>query len=326
MRKGGVEPQSTEFSRRHRAGNVHKDKGTDGATAALRGAVRGARERGEGGPAGWYSPKSAETRAAKNLAVPAIWAEVQRRQGEVLERAGVNAVRVLEELRRVAFSDVRELFTEAGSLKPVHEPPATTAAGVSSVEVVSKNLTSGDGHVDTIHKVKLWDKLKALQILAEHLSIVSDRDRAAAAPVTIIVDLPWAAPSPNPPATITNLGPGRSGVGNSARQQKAMNPRKRGPRKPAAREGPRQALTAKRQRFIAAYVEHTNGALAARQAGYLHDPRRGAQARMRARSKQVGGTACVRSSSTPAPSWRVGGRIEHVRVEGGMQALTRRRH
>jgi hypothetical protein len=38
-----------------------------------------------------------------------------------------------------------------------------------------KNAKDGDGQIDEIHKVKLWDKTRALEALAKHFGFVKDR-------------------------------------------------------------------------------------------------------------------------------------------------------
>ena len=83
--------------------------------------------------------------------------------------------RVLEEIRRLAFADVRSFFDEHGNLKPIHELMEEQGACLASFEVVKKNGEAGDGQVDIIHKVKVWDKLKALEMAAKHLGVLVDR-------------------------------------------------------------------------------------------------------------------------------------------------------
>ena len=92
-----------------------------------------------------------------------------------IERAELSAARTLEEARRNAFSDIGALFDERGKLKPIHTLPAEARSTIASVEVIVKNAAGGDGHTDVIHKVKLWSKDKALELLAKHFSLLADR-------------------------------------------------------------------------------------------------------------------------------------------------------
>jgi phage terminase small subunit len=122
-----------------------------------------------------YSPETAESQASRLLTNAKVSAAVSAGKAAQLSAAQLTAARVLEELRRLAFSDVRGLFDEAGNLRPLHELTAEQAAAIASLEVVKKNVAAGDGQVDTIHKVKVWDKTKALESLAKHFGLLTER-------------------------------------------------------------------------------------------------------------------------------------------------------
>jgi hypothetical protein len=47
-------------------------------------------------------------------------------------------------------------------------------ACLASFEVLIKNVEGGDGEQDTIHKFKVWDKVRALEMLAKHFKLVTD--------------------------------------------------------------------------------------------------------------------------------------------------------
>lgn len=122
-----------------------------------------------------YSPRTANQMASDLLAKPDIAALIAEKQARQLERADLTATRVLEELRRLAFSDVTGLFDEHGNLKPLHTLTPEQAAAIASLEVVKKNITAGDGQIDTVHKLKVWDKTKALEMLAKHFGVLTER-------------------------------------------------------------------------------------------------------------------------------------------------------
>jgi phage terminase small subunit len=81
--------------------------------------------------------------------------------------------RALLEIARVGFSDLRRLFHQNGRLKHPDEWDDDTAASVASVEVVTRSL--GDGVVEYVSKLKLWDKGKALEQLCKHLALYRDQ-------------------------------------------------------------------------------------------------------------------------------------------------------
>jgi hypothetical protein len=83
--------------------------------------------------------------------------------------------RALREAARLAYSDVRELYTAEGKLKPMKDWPDDLAAAIGGVEFVRRNIEGGDGHSDDVIKVKVWDKPKALEMLFKHLGLLEER-------------------------------------------------------------------------------------------------------------------------------------------------------
>lgn len=129
-----------------------------------------------------YAPKSAKVTASRLLKKPAVRVALQDKVERHIEAVAeatastdLNAARVLEELRRLAFSDPRALFDAQGNLKPLQELTAEEAACIGSFEVLIKNAKGNDGAMDLVHKFKLWDKPKALEMLAKHFKLLIDR-------------------------------------------------------------------------------------------------------------------------------------------------------
>ncbi len=92
-----------------------------------------------------------------------------------LDRAELTAARVLQELRRIAFADVRGFFDPQGNLRSISTLTAEQAAALASFEVIIKNAKAGDGVTDEVHKIKSWDKVHALELLAKHFKLLTDR-------------------------------------------------------------------------------------------------------------------------------------------------------
>jgi phage terminase small subunit len=122
-----------------------------------------------------YSPKGASQSAEKLLRNAEIAAAVAEKTQQQLEKADLTAERVLEELRRLAFADIRSLFDEHGNLKPLHELTQEQAACIGGFEVIKKNAEAGDGKIDTVHKVKVIDKTRTLEMLAKHFALLTER-------------------------------------------------------------------------------------------------------------------------------------------------------
>lgn len=106
---------------------------------------------------------------AKRLAEAQVALEVET--GE----AHIDAVRVLLELGRLATVDQRCFYDAHGNLKPITDWTPAMGAVVAGFEVIKKNAQAGDGVIDTIHKFKVWDKTKALDLLAKHFGLLIEK-------------------------------------------------------------------------------------------------------------------------------------------------------
>jgi phage terminase small subunit len=127
-----------------------------------------------------YSEKSARHTGCMMLQEPAIIERVQQLVAERMQRAEITADRVLQEVARVALSDVRRLFTASGTLKPLNELDDDTAASVASVEVLEEYAGTGRERVVVGHtkKIKFWDKNAGLEKLMKHLGMfVKDNEQ-----------------------------------------------------------------------------------------------------------------------------------------------------
>lgn len=120
-----------------------------------------------------YSRKSAGRIGHELLKqTPKVAQAIEAQQEARLAKFDVTADKVIRELAYVGFSRLSRLFDEKGQLKHPSQWTDEEDAAVAGSEVIIKNAAAGDGHTDTIHKIKLWDKLKALEILAKHLRII----------------------------------------------------------------------------------------------------------------------------------------------------------
>ena len=135
-----------------------------------------------------YSTRRAMQTGHENVRKREIAAAIAAQQAPVLAKLGLTSERTLEEIKRIAYSDVRRMF-DGLNLKPISEMDDETAACVASFEVVIKNAAAGDGHTDTVHKLKAWDKLKALEMAAKHLGLLVERVEHSGG-ITILHELP----------------------------------------------------------------------------------------------------------------------------------------
>jgi len=123
-----------------------------------------------------YSAKTANRIAAENMSKPVIAAAIQAALDKRAKRTEITADRVLQELAKIGFSDVRKLFTDDGSLVPVTELDDDAAACLSSIEITTRKVRGGDDdEVEQVFKVRLWDKRAALVDVGRHLGMFTDK-------------------------------------------------------------------------------------------------------------------------------------------------------
>jgi len=124
-----------------------------------------------------YAEKNARTTAQTLLVTPKVVDEINRLMKARSERTQITADRVITEVARLGFSDVRKLFDPNGALLPVDKWPEDLAAAVASVEVDELFEGYGENRIQVGYtkKVKLWDKGKALEMLGRHLKLFVER-------------------------------------------------------------------------------------------------------------------------------------------------------
>ena len=85
--------------------------------------------------------------------------------------------RVLQEVKRIGFADIRDAYGEDGALKEMKDMPHEVAAVISGVESIEYFEGSGKEkkQVGFIKKVKFWNKLDAIKMLATNLGMLVER-------------------------------------------------------------------------------------------------------------------------------------------------------
>jgi phage terminase small subunit len=128
-----------------------------------------------------YSQRTAASIGEENLRKPEISAAIHAAKAARSERTGITQDRVLQELARIAFYDLRKLYREDGSLKAPHEWDDDTAAALAGVEVVETKGNAeigeeGARHIpEFVKKAKVFDKNSALTLAMRHLGMLRDK-------------------------------------------------------------------------------------------------------------------------------------------------------
>lgn len=99
----------------------------------------------------------------------------------LLRNEELTVASTVEAIRRGQQYDARQLFDSAGNLRPIQELSEIEAWCIAGFEVVIKNAAAGDGHTDTIHKVKLIDRGRYVELAAKHQGMLTDKLEVSAA-------------------------------------------------------------------------------------------------------------------------------------------------
>jgi len=118
-----------------------------------------------------YSEQYAAKNTRKLLDKPGVQARLAELQSKTIKKLEITAERVLQEFAKIAFADPRCVmeWDEHGILvKPSSELTDDQAAAVAEI---SQTVTKDGGTM----KVKLHDKVAALNALGRHLALFTDK-------------------------------------------------------------------------------------------------------------------------------------------------------
>lgn len=155
-----------------------------------------------------YSEKTAYSQGQRLLKNVEVSEAIIRAMHERTKRTKVDADWLLKRLADEAFADIADIYNDDGSLKPVKEWPMVWRTGlITGIETVAFNGDSGDvdeelepqGHGGAlkrakkpdavIHKVKLADRSKRLELIGRHVDVQAWKDRkvvSADEPLTLL--------------------------------------------------------------------------------------------------------------------------------------------
>lgn len=121
--------------------------------------------------------ETANVNGSKLLRNAKVQEYISEKMKEREKRTEITQDMVIKELAKIAFLDIRKLYTENGQLKNIADMDSETAGAISSLETLEKYEGYGDDRekIGDTQKVKLLDKTKALELLGRHLGIFNDK-------------------------------------------------------------------------------------------------------------------------------------------------------
>ncbi|ALV06690.1 terminase small subunit [Roseateles depolymerans] len=122
-----------------------------------------------------YSAKTAGRIGSYLLEKPKVAAAIEEAMKERANRTNITADRILQELARVAFFDIRKLYNEDGSMKKPTELDDETAAALAAVETIEGLEKEAGATTTWTRKIKAVDKVSALTLAMRHLGMLRDK-------------------------------------------------------------------------------------------------------------------------------------------------------
>lgn len=117
---------------------------------------------------------AASSRMLRNVKVQEY---ISERMKQREQRTEITQDMVIKELAKIAFLDIRKLYTENGQLKNIADIDSDTAGAISQLETLEEYDGYGDDRekIGDTQKVKLLNKTKALELLGRHLGMFKEK-------------------------------------------------------------------------------------------------------------------------------------------------------
>lgn len=125
-----------------------------------------------------YSAKSASVQAADMMSWPKILNAISERMQEREVRTEITQDRVLKEIARVAFFDIRRLYRADSSPLPISELDDDTAAALAGLDIHEEFETDAEGNkvfIGYTKKYRMNGKVEALTLAGRHLGMWNDK-------------------------------------------------------------------------------------------------------------------------------------------------------
>lgn len=120
--------------------------------------------------------ETANVNGSKLLRNAKVKEYIAQKQAEIQKRTEITQDRVLKELAKIAFGDIRKLYTDNGALRNIVDLEDDIAGAISGVETYEEYDGRGEDreHIGDTKKVKMLDKTKALELIGKHLGMFKE--------------------------------------------------------------------------------------------------------------------------------------------------------
>jgi len=125
-----------------------------------------------------YSPASADNAACRLLDDARVKALIAKGQAARAARTDVKETEIVQQLRRIAFANLDD-FTRKDGEKYVLDMSNCNRDHMAAVQELTEDTTGGTGDGERKQvlrtKIKLSDRVKALELLSRHLGMLHDK-------------------------------------------------------------------------------------------------------------------------------------------------------
>lgn len=122
-----------------------------------------------------YSEKTARALGCENLTKPDIQTRISELKAQRNDRVEVDADYVLKRLFDIDQMDVMDILLANGELKPIKDWPKVWRTTLSGMDVTEM---AGDA-AGLLKKIKWPDKVKNLELLGKHISVMAFKEQAS---------------------------------------------------------------------------------------------------------------------------------------------------
>lgn len=131
-----------------------------------------------------YAESAAKAEGCRLLADARVQDLLSKHVLDVTAETNIRTGDILKAASEIAYLDPGACFDQSIDpktqvvtlrLRDLTEMPAHIRRTISAFKVIKRNLTAGDGFVDTIIEVKFWNKVEALKLLALYKNLLNTK-------------------------------------------------------------------------------------------------------------------------------------------------------
>lgn len=120
--------------------------------------------------------ETANVNGSKLLRNTKVQEYLSKKQKEIEKRTEVTQDRIIKELAKIAFADIRKAYDTNGNLKQIQDLEDDIAGAIVGVESFEEYEGRGEDreYIGDTKKVKMADKIRAAELLGKHLGMFND--------------------------------------------------------------------------------------------------------------------------------------------------------